>query len=71
MATLTLAEKNLILDLVRLMQDQYEKPLDGTVAERLAKFHTKFGYTSEIAYLEALRDRPFTALLKSLLAVAA
>jgi hypothetical protein len=71
MATLSTAEKATIRSLITLMDGNYEQPLDSTVAERLSAFHAKFGYDSQIVYLEALRDAPYSALLKSLLAVAA
>lgn len=71
MATLTTAEKATITTLINYMDGEYEKPLDERVAHDLSKLHAKFGYPSQIVYLEALRDKPFSALLQSLLAVAA
>jgi len=49
----------------------YEKPIDDRVAHDLSTLHVEFGYSSQIAYLEGLRDAPFSTLLKSLLAVSA
>jgi len=49
----------------------YEKPIDDKVAHNISTLHAKFGYSSQIAYLEGLRDAPYSTLLKSLLAVAA
>jgi hypothetical protein len=71
MATLTTAQKALVTGLIKYMDGEYEKPLDDRVAHDLSTLHTAFGYTSQITYLDDLRDRPFSTLLKSLLAVAA
>lgn len=73
MATLSTTEKALVQGLIDYMVkgSAYEKPLDDRVAHDLSTLHTKFGFTSQITFLEALRDRPFSALLQSLLAVSA
>ena len=71
MATLTTANKTLVQQLIDYMAGEYEKPLDDRVAHDLSTLHAAFGYPSQITYLEALRDAPFSTLLKSLLAVAA
>lgn len=73
MATLSVANKALVQNLIDLMVDTsaYEKPLDDKIAHDLSTLHAAFGYTSQIAYLEGLRDAPFSTLLKSLLAVSA
>lgn len=71
MATLTTDEKASLTALIAYLRNNYEKPLDQRVADTLSKLHAKFGYASQIAYLEGLRDQPFTVLIQSLLAVAA
>lgn len=71
MATLTTANKAVIQAVIDYQAGEYEKPLDGTVVDRLAPLHTKFGFTSEIVFREGLRDAPFSTLLKALLATAA
>lgn len=70
---LSTANKELIQSLVDYMVDgsAYEKPIDDVVAQRLSTLHSQFGYSSQIFYLESLRDAPYSTLLKSLLAVAA
>lgn len=68
---LTQENKDLIQGLIDYMAGQYEKPLDDRVAHDLSTLYASFGYTSQIQYLEDLRDAPFSTLLKSLLAVAA
>jgi len=73
MATLTTANKALVQQLIDNMVQgsAYEKPLDGTIAHDLSILHAAFGFPSQIVFLDALRDRPFSALLQALLAVAA
>lgn len=71
MATLTLAQKAVIQSVIDFQAGNYEKPLDGAVAERLSKLHAAFGFDSQIVFLEGLRDKPFSTLLQALLAVAA
>ena len=73
MATLSTAQKELIQAQIDYMvlTSSYEKPIDDVVAHRLSTLHAEFGYTSQIAYLEGLRDAPYSTLLRSLLAVAA
>jgi hypothetical protein len=47
----------------------YEKPLDGKSAEELSKIYSRFGYASQIKFLEDLRDAPFSTLLRGMLAI--
>jgi hypothetical protein len=37
-----------------------DKPFDDKAVQELAKLHAKLGYTSEIAFREAMRDNPHT-----------
>lgn len=71
MAALTTAQKAVIAAQIEYMRGEYEKPLDGTVVDRLSPMHAAFGYDSEIVFREDLRDAPFSTLLKALLATAA
>lgn len=67
---LTTDEKASLQAVVDYLTGNYEKPLDDVSANTISKLHVKFGYSSQIAYLEALRDAPYSTLLNSLLAVA-
>lgn len=71
MATLSTAQKSSLQAVVDYLTGNFEKPLDDVSANTISKLHVEFGYSSQIAYLEALRDAPHSTLLKSLLAVAA
>jgi hypothetical protein len=70
MATLSTAEKADIAFLIEYQRGNFDTPLDSLVCEHLSRYHAKFGYDSQIVYLEALRDAPHRTLLQSLLAVA-
>ena len=71
MATLSESEKALIQSVIDYNAGNYEKPLDHQTADRLSTLHAKFGFPSQIKFLEGLRDAPTSTLLQSLLAVAA
>lgn len=68
---LTQGQKDTVQAVIDYLAGNYEKPIDEWATDRLSKLHAAFGYTSEIAYREGLRDAPHSTLLKSLLAVAA
>lgn len=68
---LTTANKALIQGLIDYLDGNYDRPLDDRVAHDLSTLHSEFGYVSQVQMLEDLRDKPFSTLLKSLLAVAA
>lgn len=71
MATLSTAEKALVQNVINYLAGNYEKPVDDRVADTLGGLHAKFGFDSEIVFLEGMRDAPTSTLLKALLAVAA
>jgi len=70
MATLDASQLALVQSLIDYMVlgSAYEKPIDDVVANRLSTLHSEFGYSSQIEYLEGLRDKPFTTLVRSILA---
>lgn len=77
MATLTTAEKAKIQAAIDYMVrgQSYEKPLDQEIVQILLPMAAKFGFTGhnghDTGLADALRDAPFSTLLKALLAVAA
>jgi hypothetical protein len=65
-AFLTTAQRTILNWVVTYAeQSPIDKPADDKIAQELAKLHAKFGYTSEIAFREALRDRPFFTMVKA------
>ena len=66
MAALNTAQKAIVSQAIELMEGNYEKPLDGRVAEKLSLIHAALGYTSAIKFMEDLRDKPFSVLLTAL-----
>lgn len=66
MAALNTAQKAIVSEAIELMDGNYEKPLDGRVAERLSLIHAALGYDSAIKFMEDLRDKPFSVLLNAL-----
>lgn len=68
MAAFLSAGNKTIIDAVVKLSDAspIDKPFDSRLVERLAKAHTALGYTSEIAFQEAMRDRPTNTLLKAI-----
>jgi len=66
---LTDAERARIQFVITYFQQNYEKPIDQLAADALKGLHDRFGYSSEIKLLEALRDSPHTALLQGMLNV--
>jgi len=71
MATLTSDQKTLIQGVIDYLTNGYEKPIDQNAADKLSTVHAKFGFTSQVAFLEGLRDAPHSTLLKALLSVSA
>jgi hypothetical protein len=43
-----------------------DKPFDDKAVQELAKLHAKLGYTSEIAFREAMRDNPAYTLVTAI-----
>jgi hypothetical protein len=69
MAVLNTAQKAVISRAIELMDGNYEKPLDGKIAEDLSTIHAALGATSQIKFLEDLRDKPFTVLTQAVKSV--
>lgn len=68
MAAFLSAAQKTILDWVVSYSEQspIDKPADEKIAQELGKLHAKLGYVSEIAFREALRDRPFHSMVKAI-----
>lgn len=71
MATLTSDQKTLIQGVIDYLSNGYEKPIDQSAADRLSTLWSAFGFATQVAFLEGLRDAPHSTLLKALLSVAA
>jgi hypothetical protein len=73
MASLSTNDKALIQGVIDYMQGNYEKPLDATVIQQLAKvFEGKGGFrcgcgVAGPSFRDSLRDAPFSTLLSLLL----
>lgn len=73
MASLSTSDKALIQGVIDFMQGNYEKPLDATVIDQLAKvFEGKGGFkcgcgTPGPTFRDSMRDAPFSTLLSLLL----
>lgn len=66
MAALNASQKAVVQAAIDLMDGNYEKPLDDRIAHKLSTIHAALGYTSQIKFLEDLRDKPFSVLLNAL-----
>lgn len=77
MATLTDSEKAQVQAAIDYMVlgSAYERPLDAKIVEILTPLSAKFGFPTaqapQTGLQEALRDAPYSTLLRALLAVAA
>lgn len=68
MATLTTADQAVIQRVLNYFAGNYEKPIDENAANALSVLYAKFGFSSPISFLDALRDAPHSVLLKAVLA---
>lgn len=68
MAAFLSSDESDILDAVLeyLENSPLDRPVDERVAGQLARMATTFGFDGEIAFREALRDKPVTTLLQAL-----
>jgi len=65
-SALTNSERARIQFVIDYFAQNYEKPVDQLAADALKGLHNRFGYSSEIKLLTALRDSPHTAILQGL-----
>ena len=68
MAAFLTTTQRTILDWVVTYSEQspIDRPADDKIVQELSKLHAKLGFTSEIAFREAFRDRPFHTLIKAI-----
>lgn len=68
MAAFLSAGNKTILDAVVSLSEQspIDRPAHEKVVHELSRMHTALGYTSQIAFQEAMRDRPVHTLIKAI-----
>lgn len=68
MAAFLSAGNKTILDAAVALSEQspIDRPPHDTLVHKLSLMHTALGYTSQIAFKEAMRDRPIHTLVKAI-----